>query len=98
MADPDLARPVFDSIVEEDGLDELPADAELFDRVDADILTNFLGDLDETFFGDRGTDTRWDGVYAGTMTTVFETLMRQWDGTTLVGVEDGQWVPPWERM
>jgi hypothetical protein len=73
-------------------------DVDFFDEVDADILTNLLQELDETFFDDVKDDARWERVYAGTGQDLWSALMAAWDRETVVGVSDDlKWMASEER-
>lgn len=66
-------------------------------EVDADILTNLLNDIDETFFGDIGDDAHWESVYTGTGDTMISSLMGAWEGDIHHMDADNNWIPPEER-
>lgn len=98
----DRARAVFEQIVDHLFGRTLSAfeSLELFDEVDADLLTNLLEEVDATFFvGGDPTGARWDQHLAGSGRELWERLLEVWDGTTLEGVEpDGRWLSSEDRF
>ncbi|MCA9489891.1 MAG: hypothetical protein KC621_08205 [Myxococcales bacterium] len=65
-------------------------------EVDADILTNLVDDLDETF-GLEASDDRWRDVHYGGLAYLLPILERSWDGHTLRFVDGGAWIRPSDR-
>ncbi|MCA9491568.1 MAG: hypothetical protein KC656_04115 [Myxococcales bacterium] len=83
IADHHLGTPTLEPLFEEE--------------IDADVLTNLLDDLDETF-GLPPSDRRWNDVCFGGLVYLRPVLEADWDGETVRFVDDGgRWLRPQDR-
>jgi hypothetical protein len=97
--DRETATSVFLQIVEFHlGYDGEPADKRI-DEIDADVATNLVHDVEATFLGeiDR-SGAVFESIWTnGTLADVLAIALANWDGSTLVGVQDGTWIDPPNR-
>ena len=78
-------------------------DGELADKriadLDSDKATNFVNDVEVTFLGELdGSGKVFGSVWSdGTLADVLAIALENWDGVTLIGVQDGTWIDPPNR-
>lgn len=87
---------ILESILDKEFEEFVSLDLADNDHIDHDILTNFLTEIDECFFGSFDDDgKRWGPVLSGSGQDLWAMLVSLWDGDFRENIDEyGNWVEP----